>query len=166
MQGIEQGPDRGALPARPPTRAQQEVLDAYYRHPNAAAVARTLGRSERNVRRIRDQYRYQLEERWRDRNAELLARAEARMATVEDWIDAELGGALAGIVDLLTSKNEAIRLRVAKLVIGLAAQGPARAAAPAGSPELEELRRRAVVDLDRRLLAIDGSVPEVPRSAT
>lgn len=50
--------------------------------------------SERNVRRIRDRFQEQLQERWRQRDAEEHARADARRRRVEDWIDAGLDKAM------------------------------------------------------------------------
>jgi hypothetical protein len=96
------------------------VLDAYLENPNAAAVARALGRSERNVRRIRDRFAYQLHERWSQRDAELEARADARWRRVQDWIDAGLDPAMAQFDDSLQSENESVRLRAAKVRIDLA----------------------------------------------
>ena len=65
-----------------PSRAHQEILDAYYENPNAVGVARALGVNERTVRRVRDRYRNLLEERWRERDEEHERRSAQRRTVV------------------------------------------------------------------------------------
>ena len=103
-----------------PTRAQQEVLNAYYAKPIVAEVARDLGVSERSVGRIVHRFHDQLDRRWSERDAEQQARADARHARIEEWIDAGVDEAMTVIDACLQSENESIRLRAAKLRLDLA----------------------------------------------
>jgi hypothetical protein len=83
-------PSAGNGSAREPTLKQQQILDAYFACPNAAAVARGLKVSERNVRRIVKQFAHLLVERRQHRDEERLQRIDARHARAQDWADSSL----------------------------------------------------------------------------
>jgi hypothetical protein len=148
--------DLESASTRGPNREQQVVLDAYFENPNAAAVARDLGKSERNVRRICDRFSGELLERWRERDEELRARSEARRARVEDWIDDGLGRAFEQLDASMGSANEAVRLRAAKMTIDIALRPLGHVGAGMGRTELDDLRRDHLQELQRQLRAIDA----------
>ena len=120
---------QAASPKSKPSRSEQRVLDAHYKTPSPTTVSRALGVSERNVRRIRDRFQDQLDERWKQRDAEQQALEDARLARVQAWIDEGLDRAMAVIDGLLESSNESIRLRAAKVRIELALRRSERRAA-------------------------------------
>jgi hypothetical protein len=134
-----------------PTREQQKVLDAYYDNQNAAQVARDLGVSERNVRRIRDSFEEQLQERWGRRDAEEQAQADARRGRVDEWIDAGLDRAMHELDALLESQNESIRLRVARQWIEWALRAANRGVAGDVFTVLDELASAHAHELRERL---------------
>jgi hypothetical protein len=147
-----------------PTREQQKVLDAYFQNPNAAQVGRDLGVSERNVRRIRDRFQEQLEERWRQRDAEEQARADARRRRVEEWVDAGLDRAMHQLDALLESQNESIRLRAAKLRIDWALRAAHGGLTGYAFTALDELVSAHASELQERLGA-NASADEQEGSA-
>jgi hypothetical protein len=134
-----------------PTREQQNVLNAYYENPNAAQVARDLGVSERNVRRIRDSFQEQLQERWDRRDTEEQAQADVRRRRVDDWIDGGLDRAMQELDALLESQNESIRLRVARQRIEWALRAANRGVAADVFTVLDELASAHARDLRERL---------------
>lgn len=137
----------------PPTRAQQRILSAYEVTPSAAAVARRLELSERNVRRIVHRYRDELTERWRQRDAEQRARTDARTARLEAWLDERLNDAMEQLQQLLESQNESIRLRAAKVIVDLSLRRVERAAVGAHLTALTEATDAHVAALEA--LSID-----------
>jgi hypothetical protein len=142
-----------------PTREQRRVLDALVEHPNAAAVARALGVSERNVRRIRDRFSEELQERWRRRDEEGRALADARRYRIEAWLDASLDRAMDELDALLTSANESIRLRAAKTRIDLALRFEHRGVAGLSMP-LDDLAAAHAEELRERIRGLaEGDPP-------
>ena len=145
---------------REPTREQQLILNAYADMPNAAAVARALGKSERNVRRVCDQFRGQLEEGWAERDAELTARAEARRRRVLDWIDEGLARAMEQLDALMESTSESVRLRACKVRIDLALRQGEREASKLTPAALRDVTQEHLAELQQTLdslISDDGS---------
>lgn len=134
-----------------PTREQQKVLNAYCENPNAAQVARDLGVSERNVRRIRDTFQEQLQDRWVRADVEEQSQADARSRRVDEWIDAGLDRAMQELDALLESPNESIRLRVARQWIEWALRAADRRVAGDVFTVLDELASAHAQELRERL---------------
>jgi hypothetical protein len=98
-----------------PSLQQQRVLDAYYERPNAAAVARDLDMSDRQVRRIVEEFRPRLEERRDRERREIVERGAARRAKLAAWAEIAQRENLEALDVLVRSPEEAIRLRAVKL---------------------------------------------------
>ena len=98
-----------------PSVRQQQILDEYFEVPIAAAVARKMRMSERNVRRIVEEFADILEERRKARNQEHMARGEARVSGLQDWADAAQRANLQALDELANSSNEAIKLSAVKV---------------------------------------------------
>jgi hypothetical protein len=113
-----------------PTSRQQQILDAYFEGPNAAAVARALRVSERNVRRIVQQFDDLLVERRQQRFEERLQRIDARHARTQVWADSTLGEALDRLDELAASKNEGVALRATRMKLDIALLAPPTASIP------------------------------------
>lgn len=111
----EHGPSEGEAGAKQPTLRQQRVLDKYFEMPNAAAVARDLGMSDRQVRRIVDDHRQLLDERRHREKREIGERAAARQAKVAAWAYVAQDDNLEALDVLVRSPDEAIRLRAIKV---------------------------------------------------
>ncbi len=123
-------PDVSSTSNGDPTLAQERVLAAYLEHPNAAAVARALHVSERNVRRILKRFAVPLAEMSRERDQERLLRAEAREAKVQAWADTSLDESLARLDALAGSAKDATALRAIKMKIALALREPRSTSLP------------------------------------
>jgi hypothetical protein len=101
--------------AKQPSVRQERVLDKYYETPNAAAVARDLDMSERQVRRIVEKHRPELNKR-RDRDdREITERTIARRSRIADWADEAQQQNLDALDALLESGEETVRLRAVKM---------------------------------------------------
>jgi hypothetical protein len=142
---------------RAPTMPQQRVLDAYFDHPNAAAVARECGVSERHVRRICGDFADQLDERERQREADHRALADARRSKIDEWSDRGLEKTLERLDALAESANDRVALQAIKLKLEIAMHGGSgRRPMPfSTNHELDMLRRDRDVDLTRRLDALE-----------
>jgi hypothetical protein len=108
------GRQLGEPSTKEPSLRQQKVLDAYFRYPVAAAVARELDMSERQVRRIVEEFADHLEARRAQRDGEITARADARLAHLQDWADAAQRQNLLVLDQLISSEDDGIRLRAVK----------------------------------------------------
>ena len=82
-------PSRGSTVAEPTLR-QRQILDAYFEQPNAAAVGRSTGASERNVRRIVERFAGYLKAKSEARYAERIERELARTSRMQLWLDGTL----------------------------------------------------------------------------
>src|SRR3990172_10052760 len=102
-----------------PSARQQQILDAYFECPNAAAVARALRGSERNVRRIVHQFDDLLVERRQQRFEETLRMIDARHARIQEWADSTLGQVLGRLDELPSSKNELYALRATRMMLDI-----------------------------------------------
>jgi hypothetical protein len=111
----EHGLDGDKGVAKQPSLRQQRVLDKFYELPNAAAVARDLGMSERQVRRIIDEFRPLLDERWHREKRETADRAAARHAKLTAWAHVAQQENLEALDVLVRSPDETVRLRAIKL---------------------------------------------------
>lgn len=142
-----QGPKADSGPKAPNER-QQQILDAYFECPNAAAVARALKGSERNVRRIVQQFDNLLVERRQQRFAETFQRIDARHARTQDWADSTLGEDLGRLDELAASKNEGVALRATRMKLDIALVAPSAASIPQTSEadRLLQLLQRALAD--------------------
>jgi hypothetical protein len=139
-----------------PTHQQQMILDAYFANPNAAAVARELRKSERNVRRIVERFADLLRERGRQQDAERHARAAARQAKFDDWLDHGLEGALRRLDALTTSENDSVALRAIRLMLDLAMRTTAPATVFSSEPGLDAMRQAKERELLEQLRALDA----------
>jgi hypothetical protein len=107
--------DPAGRDVKEPSLQQQRVLDTYFETPNAAAVARDLDISERQVRRIIEKFRPLLEER-RDRDKrEIAERSAARRAKLAAWADIAQRENFEALDVLVRSPEAAIRLRAIKM---------------------------------------------------
>ena len=111
----EQSGEGDKVRLKQPTLRQQRVLDEYYELANAAAVARNLGMSDRQVRRIIDDFRPLLDDRRYRERREIAERAAARQAKVAAWAHVAQQENLEALDVLVRSPDEAIRLRAIKL---------------------------------------------------
>jgi hypothetical protein len=121
-EGIPDPPEpetEGAL-TKGPSLQQQRVLRLYFENPNAAAVARAMEVSERNVRRLVGRFSRILEEWQHDQDMERLARLSARAATVEEWADSILPGTLARLGELVSGAEEPIVLQAIRATLQIA----------------------------------------------
>lgn len=153
----EEGPGRNAGSGRKtPNARQQQILDEYFECPNAAAVSRALGASERNVRRIVERFDDLLAERRRQRFEERVQRIDARHARAQDWADSRLGEALDRLDQLAASQDQGVALRATriKLDIALLAPPPAPIARTSEANRLLDLLRRDFAD---RLAELEGA---------
>jgi len=105
-----------------PTLRQQQVLDAFYDTPSAAAVARSMKPkiSAKQVGRIVQEFGYLLVERREAQNAELELRSSARIGKLQDWIDEHLGRALERLGQIAEGDNDQRALSAIKLMFELA----------------------------------------------
>jgi hypothetical protein len=139
-----------------PTVAQRRILDAYFAKPNAAAVARELGVSERNVRRVCHRFSDELRERSRRRDAERVARADARQAKIEDWADRVLDETLTRPNELAASENAGVAIRAIKLMLEIAMREVGRDAVFSFGPEFAAMRQAKEHELIQRLRALEA----------
>jgi hypothetical protein len=149
------GRNNGA--GREPTAKQMLALDAYFLNPNAAAVARQLGVSERNVRRIVGKFSDHLRARRQQRDAERQGRAEARKAKIDEWVDDGLDEALRRVDVISTGENETAALRALKLKIDLALRKVEPASSFFADPELDAMRRAKEHELAQQLRTLDAA---------
>lgn len=147
-----------------PTARQQQILDAYFECPNAAAVARALGGSERNVRRIVQQFADLLVERRQQRFEERLKRIDARHARTQDWADSALGEALGRLDELAASDNEGVALRATRMKLDIALLAPSAASVPQTS-EADRLLQLLQRDLADRLAKLENDPDQRGESA-
>jgi hypothetical protein len=111
----DHGPNEEEAVTKQPSLRQQRVLDKYYEMPNAAAVARDLDMSERQVRRIVEEGRPELKRR-RDRDdREITERTLARRSKIADWADGAQQQNLVALDALLASGEATVRLRAIKM---------------------------------------------------
>jgi hypothetical protein len=113
-----------------PTPRQQQILDSFFECPNAAAVARTLRVSERNVRRIAQRFDGLLVERRQQRFEERLQRIDARHARTQDWADSTLEETLGRLDELAASENEGVALRATRTKLDISFHGSSAALTP------------------------------------
>ena len=133
--------------AKGPTTRQRDILDTYLANPNAAAVHRATGESERNVRRLVERFASYLEEERKARDAERIARESARRTKIQDWLDDTLEDDLRRLDELTASKTEGVALRALKAKFDLA-----------GSLAISAVRRPNI--LDGRLADLEGALTE------
>jgi hypothetical protein len=139
-----------------PTLQQQLVLDAYFANPNAAAVARDLRKSERNVRRIVETFADLLRERRREQDAERRPRAGARQARIDDWVDRGLDETLKHLDALTTSEIGGVAIRAIKLTLDIAMREVGPAAVFSGDPGIDAMRHAKERELMERLRVLDA----------
>ena len=156
----EHGPGHAGAPT-PPNPRQQQILDAYFLCPNAAAVARTTKSSERNVRRIVALFARQLGERRQQRDDERLRRIDARHARTQDWADAGLEKALARLDELAASPNDGAALRALKVKLDIFFLHPGAMPARQTS-ETDRLLGQLLGDLAEQQRELEGPDHEEP----
>ncbi|CAN5643262.1 hypothetical protein BH18ACT17_BH18ACT17_08470 [soil metagenome] len=132
---------RGEKSAAPSVR-QEEILLAYVDQPNAAEVARVLGASERNVRRIVQQFGPELDGIRRERYRERLERADAREVRLERWADDSIDAALRRLDELADTADPDVAVRALKMKLDLVQR----------KPPLMPPNARTLDALDRKLL--------------
>lgn len=116
--------------SKDPSDRQQQILLAYVRSGNAAAVGRELGTNEGHVRRLARQFPDQLDELRRERDLERREQADAREARLQGLVDPLLDAALTRLKDLIASTHDPSAVRGVKLAFDLALRVPAPVYAP------------------------------------
>lgn len=147
-----------------PNERQLQILDAYFECPNAAAVARALKGSERNVRRIVQQFDDLLVERRQQRFEERFQRIDARHARAQDWADSTVGEALGRLDELAASENEGVALRATRMKLDIALLAPSTASIPQTS-EADRLLQRLQRALADRLAELENDPDQGGESA-
>ena len=116
---------------------------------------RALRVSERNVRRIVNQFGDLLVEGRQQRFEERLQWIDARDATVQDWAASGLLEVLGRLDALAASQSEGVALRATKMKLDIALLAPSAASAPKTS-EADRLLQLLQRDLADRLAELEN----------